>query len=245
MDRIRQHLPAPATLIALLALMVALGGSAYAASVAKNSVGSGQVKNGSLKGADIKDNKLTGKDIDEDSLVGVDAGEVGGLPAVGLGTRIASDFNAGDNYLEDDGNTDVNKVIFKVPIRSVVKVEISGWFVGNAATDCPCVVWAFGRLSNESGSSAGGQLLSISNLTAYVGGFARVPYSGLRTLVLDPGTYTFLHSVRKQDGANATKSSVGSANSRLVVTSFPFDGSGAVPLRPAPAPAVRPSGSTR
>ena len=73
MDRTRQHLPAPATLIALLALMVALSGSAYAASVAKNSVGSGQVRNGSLKGADIKDGKLSGKDIDEDSLVGVDA----------------------------------------------------------------------------------------------------------------------------------------------------------------------------
>lgn len=61
--------PSPALLIALLAVVVAMSGTAYAA-LAKNSVGSRQVINNSLKGKDIKDDKLTGKDIKESTLVG-------------------------------------------------------------------------------------------------------------------------------------------------------------------------------
>jgi len=46
--------PSPALVVALLALIVALGGTGYAATqLPKNSVGSKQVKNGSLKAKDI------------------------------------------------------------------------------------------------------------------------------------------------------------------------------------------------
>ena len=243
MDGIRRHLPSPATLISVLALVVALSGSAYAASVAKNSVGSGQVKNGSLKGADIKDNKLTGADIDEKTLVGVNAGEVGGLPAVSLGGRIASAYNAGDNALTADPHTDVASTTFTVPVRSVVKVEVTGWFIASAASDCPCVVWAYGRLSNEAPSGFNDRLLAVGNLTDFVDGYARVPYHGARTIVLGPGKYTFFHTIRKAYGATATKTTMGSASSRLIVTSYPLDGAGVVPLKPTPEKPVRlPSG---
>lgn len=234
MDRIRQHLPSPAVLIALLALFVALSGTAYAASVAKNSVGSGQVKNGSLKGADIKDDKLTGKDIDEKTLVGITVGEVGGLPVASLAGRIASAYNAGDNALTADPHTDVATTTFTVPVRSVVKIEISGWFIGSAASDCPCVLWAYGRLSNEAPSGANERLLAVANLTDFVDGYARVPYHGARTVVLSPGKYTFFHTVRKAYGTTAARNTLGSSSSRLIVTSYPLDGTG-LPIRSAPS----------
>jgi hypothetical protein len=60
--------PAHATVVAYLALFVALCGSAYAATVAKNSVTSKSIKNGVVKGIDVKDNSLTGADVDEASL---------------------------------------------------------------------------------------------------------------------------------------------------------------------------------
>lgn len=225
--------PRVANATALLALVVALSGTAYAASVAKNSVGSGQVKNGSLKGADVKDNKLTGKDIDEKTLVGVDAGEVGGLPGASLGVRVASAYNAGDNALTAEPFTDVATTTFTVPVQSVVKIEVTGWFIGSAASDCPCVLWAYGRLSNEAPTGANDRLLAVADLTDFVDGYARVPYHGARTVVLGPGKYTFFHTIRKAYGTTAARTTLGSSSSRLIVTSYPLDSSGAVPARPA------------
>jgi hypothetical protein len=90
--------PSPATVISLIALFVALSGSAYAA-LSKNSVRSKQVKNGSLVSKDLKDGKgvtgadvaagsLTGDDIDESALGTVpvanhatSADQLGGVPA--------------------------------------------------------------------------------------------------------------------------------------------------------------------
>ena len=54
--------------IALAALVVALGGTAVAATVAKNSVTSKSIKNGKVKSADVQDDGLTGIDIDEGTL---------------------------------------------------------------------------------------------------------------------------------------------------------------------------------
>ena len=69
-----------ANVVSTLALVVAVtgGGAAVAAGLAKNSVGSPQIKNGQVKAADlagnavtsakVKDNSLTGADISEDTL---------------------------------------------------------------------------------------------------------------------------------------------------------------------------------
>lgn len=70
---------ARSNLVAYLALVVAMGGTSYAATqLPANSVGNSQlkadavrgpkVKEGSLNGSDLKDNSLTGVDIDESSL---------------------------------------------------------------------------------------------------------------------------------------------------------------------------------
>jgi hypothetical protein len=58
------RLPSPALLVALAALFVALGGSAYAALVITGK----NVRNNSLVGADIKNKALAGRDIKNDSL---------------------------------------------------------------------------------------------------------------------------------------------------------------------------------
>jgi hypothetical protein len=78
MDRVSRKLPSPVTVIALVALVAALGGTAVALpgkntvkrdDIAKNAVNGKKVKNESLTGKDVKG--LTGKDIKEASLAKV------------------------------------------------------------------------------------------------------------------------------------------------------------------------------
>jgi hypothetical protein len=90
----------PAMIVAIIALVLALGGSAVAAGLKKNSVTNRSIKknavtgikvrNSSLTGADIKNRSLTGADIDESTLSRVpsasDANTVGGIPASKLTT---------------------------------------------------------------------------------------------------------------------------------------------------------------
>jgi hypothetical protein len=57
-----------ANVVSLLALFLALGGSAYAAA----QFGSGKIKNDSIKSIDVRDDTLRGIDIRESSLTGVD-----------------------------------------------------------------------------------------------------------------------------------------------------------------------------
>jgi hypothetical protein len=72
----------PATVLAALALFVALGGSATATTVA---ITGKQVKNGTLTGADVKNESLTGKDVR--NLTGKD---------IRRGTLRAAHFRAGE-----------------------------------------------------------------------------------------------------------------------------------------------------
>jgi hypothetical protein len=66
MRKVLGRRPSPATVISLVALFVALGGTSYAAIV----ITGGNVRNGSLTGADIRTNSVTGRDITR--LRGVD-----------------------------------------------------------------------------------------------------------------------------------------------------------------------------
>lgn len=71
-----------------LVLVVVMSGSAYAATrLAKNSVGSPQVRNNSLTGADVRDRSLSGQDVRDATLTGADVrngslGEADLSPAV-------------------------------------------------------------------------------------------------------------------------------------------------------------------
>ncbi len=52
--------PSPAMVVACIALAITLSGVGYAAALARNSVGSAQVKPNSLNGTDIKESSLKG-----------------------------------------------------------------------------------------------------------------------------------------------------------------------------------------
>ena len=75
--------PSPALVISLVALLVALGGTSYAAfQLPRNSVWSRNIVNGQVKSVDVRDNGLSGVDIDESKLSGVaPAGPAGGVLA--------------------------------------------------------------------------------------------------------------------------------------------------------------------
>lgn len=63
MNRILRRRPSPSMVISLIALFVALGGSAYALTVTGR-----DVRDGSLTGRDIRQNSLTGADVRESRL---------------------------------------------------------------------------------------------------------------------------------------------------------------------------------
>jgi hypothetical protein len=64
-----------ANVISLIALFVALGGGAYAVTLAKNSVKSKQIKNGQVKNADLGANSVDGSKVADGSLDGGDIDE--------------------------------------------------------------------------------------------------------------------------------------------------------------------------
>ncbi len=61
--------------VAYVALFLALTGSAYAASLKKNSVGAKQLKTNAVTSVDVKDGGITGADVADDSITGADVNE--------------------------------------------------------------------------------------------------------------------------------------------------------------------------
>ena len=74
--RILSYRPSHTTVVAYLALFVALGGSAYAAT----RIGSRQIVNNSIRSQDIRNGQVTNRDVRNGSLLAADFGP-GQLPA--------------------------------------------------------------------------------------------------------------------------------------------------------------------
>ncbi|MDA0178838.1 hypothetical protein OJ997_00905 [Solirubrobacter phytolaccae] len=73
--------PSPAMVVAVVALVASLGGTSYAAAtLAKNSVGSPQLKTGAVKTADLGANAVTAAKVKNGSLLAADF-KAGQLPA--------------------------------------------------------------------------------------------------------------------------------------------------------------------
>jgi hypothetical protein len=70
--RRRVRMPSPAMVVALLALLVALGGSATAA---VQLVTSADIENGTIRSIDVRNGSLTGFDVDNNSIRGADVRE--------------------------------------------------------------------------------------------------------------------------------------------------------------------------
>jgi len=81
--------PAHALAVALLALVVAMAGTSYAAA----KITSAQIKNNTIKSKDIKDNEVTGKDVKDASLTGADIAD-GSLTAADLPAPTAAKCGA-------------------------------------------------------------------------------------------------------------------------------------------------------
>lgn len=110
MQRRRLKAPGPALVISLIALFVALGGTAFAAiSLPKDSVGSKQLKKGAVtsvkiaKGAvtnaKIAGNAVTGAKVENDSLTGADILEssLGKVPSAGMADSATTATNAANS----------------------------------------------------------------------------------------------------------------------------------------------------
>lgn len=73
MNRVLSRRPSPAMAVALLALFVALGGSAYAGlTLPRNSVGSAQLKRGAVTAAKLHTNAVTSSTVKAHSLLATD-----------------------------------------------------------------------------------------------------------------------------------------------------------------------------
>jgi hypothetical protein len=69
LQRLSRRIPSPAMIVACLALMVALGGTSYAAiKLPANSVGTKQLKKGAVTGVKVKKNALGGAQVNESTL---------------------------------------------------------------------------------------------------------------------------------------------------------------------------------
>jgi hypothetical protein len=87
----RRLLPSPAMVVALVALVMSLGGSAYALvitgkQIRNNTVTGKDVRNRSLTGRDVRNRSLTGNDVRRDKLGGASIKEasLGPVPAAFL-----------------------------------------------------------------------------------------------------------------------------------------------------------------
>jgi hypothetical protein len=92
-SRKRAVMPSPAMIVAIIALIAALGGSAYAAAkLGKNSVGSRQLKARAVTGKKIANNAVTGAKVSNGSLSGDDIN----LNALGTVPSAVSSGQAGN-----------------------------------------------------------------------------------------------------------------------------------------------------
>ena len=87
MNTIRKHLPSPAMIVACCALVVALGGVSYAASMLpRNSVGTAQLQNKAVTRAKLSNNAVTGAKVSNGTLTAADF-KAGQLPAGAPGPK--------------------------------------------------------------------------------------------------------------------------------------------------------------
>ena len=89
--------PSPALIISLIALLVAMGGTTYAAfKLPKNSVGGKQLKKNAVTGVKVKDHSLTGADIKLSKL--------GTVPSATNASHASSADNANHAAVADSAN---------------------------------------------------------------------------------------------------------------------------------------------
>jgi hypothetical protein len=91
MSSFRIRRPSPAMVVALIALVVAMAGTGYAAmKLPKSSVGAKQLKKNAVTGAKVKKNAITGAKVKDGSLSGadIDVGSLGTVPSANVANTL-------------------------------------------------------------------------------------------------------------------------------------------------------------
>ena len=123
MTRFRRFIPSPAMAVALLALFMAMGGSAYALVIT-----SGSIKNNTIRSVDVRNRALLGKDFRPDGVGGTAVKEstLGTVPGafVAHGSARFAVVTAGGQSVRGRATTSVSRtaegryqVIFEADIR--------------------------------------------------------------------------------------------------------------------------------
>jgi hypothetical protein len=129
--------PSPALVVSIIALVVALGGTGYAAStLPKNSVSSGQIKRGAVHNSDLARGAVTSSTVRDGSLLSKDfkpgqlpAGPAG--PQGPTGTVDTANFftksQTDDRYLQGSGRVLAGRLITALnPTGSPVVLDVPG-----------------------------------------------------------------------------------------------------------------------
>jgi len=135
-----RRVPSPAMVVACLALIVALGGTSYAASqLAANSVGTKQLKKGAVTGVKVKSNTLTGKQIKESTL--------GRVPSAGTADTAARATSA---------TTAGSAPVARLDYQSAVVAVPAGFVTATRGTaNCPTGLSATGGGAKMSDPNSG------------------------------------------------------------------------------------------
>jgi hypothetical protein len=123
MTRFRRFIPSPAMTVALLALFMAMGGSAYALVVT-----SGSIRNNTIRSVDVRNGGLLGKDFRKNGVGGgaIKESTLGTVPGalVAHGSARYSVVNAGGQQVRGRGTTSAARtaegryqVIFDADVR--------------------------------------------------------------------------------------------------------------------------------
>ena len=117
MDRIKRYRPSPAMIVAIIALVLSLGGTSYAAIVLPaGSVGTKQIKKNAVVGSKVKNGSLTTSDISSASLSKL------GRVAVAFRSQMVT---------SQVSSARIAVVTLKAPTKGFVLVN--GWIWGSAA----------------------------------------------------------------------------------------------------------------
>ncbi len=111
--------------------VVVAGGTAYAASLAKNSVGSAQIKAGAVKTADLGKSAVTSAKVKNGSLQAADF-KAGQLPAGPAGAPGAQGPAGPQGEKGDKGEPGATSVV----VREAIAQNITAGQVGDATAEC-------------------------------------------------------------------------------------------------------------
>jgi hypothetical protein len=203
LSRLRRHL-SYASVMATIAVFVALGGASYAATtisgnkLIKGSVGAGKLRNGTLTSNQVKADGLTGSVIDESSLTVVPSAQTANSATTATTATTATSAGSADSAktaanaehaLSADTATKATEATSAGTAETATNADtVEGLSAEDLKVACPTKTELFGGMcwdeevqpgtnwiaASRACGEAGGRLPSLSELVAYVLGNSQV-----------------------------------------------------------------------